>query len=84
MMATDKRGLPELLPDILQLVFQELVGDGEALLNVGLTCSAWRSLAQPSVCRVVDISSHNNGRQPQLKREMRPLVNADYDGSLGG
>lgn len=74
--------MPELPPDVLQLVFQELVGDYEALLNVSLTCSAWRSLAQPSVYRVVDISSHNNGRQPQLECEMRPLVYADYDGEF--
>ena len=78
-MTTDAREMPELPPDVLQLVFHELVGDEEALLNVSLTCSAWRSLAQPSVYRVVDISSHNNGRQPQLECEELPLVYADYD-----
>ena len=66
MMTTDVREMPELPPDVLQLVFQELVGDNEALLNVNLTCSTWRSLARPSVYREVDISSHKNGRQSQL------------------
>ena len=80
MMTTNVREMPELPPDVLQLVFQQLVGDNEALLNISLTCSAWRSLARPSVYRVVDISSHNNGRQFQLECEMRPLVYADYDG----
>lgn len=79
-MTTNVREMPELPPDVLQLVFQQLVGDNEALLNISLTCSAWRSLARPSVYRVVDISSHNNGRQFQLECEMRPLVYADYDG----
>ncbi|GAB7330787.1 hypothetical protein MBLNU13_g02335t2 [Cladosporium sp. NU13] len=79
-MTTDVREMPELPPDVIKLVFQELVSDQEALLNVSLTCSAWRSLAQPFIYRVVNISSHNNGRQPQLECEMRPLVYADYDG----
>jgi len=74
------REMPELLPDILQLVFRELVGDSTTLLNVSLACSAWRSLALPSVFRVVDISSHNNGRQPQLESEMYPIIYADYEG----
>jgi hypothetical protein len=79
-MATDPREMPELLPDILQLAFQELAGDSETLLNISLTCSAWRSLVLPSLYRVVDVSSHNNGRQPQLECDMVPLVYADYDG----
>jgi hypothetical protein len=82
MVTTDGREMPELPPDVLQIVFQELAGDYEALVNVSLTCSAWQSLAQPSVYREVDISSHNNGRQPQLECEMRPLVYADYDGEF--
>jgi len=73
--------MPELLPDVLQLVFQQLAGDNASLLNVSLTCRAWRSLALPSVFQVVDISSHNNGRQPQLECSVRPLVYADYCGS---
>jgi hypothetical protein len=79
-MTTDAREMPELPPDVLQLVFHELVGDEKALLNVSLTCRAWWSLAQPSVYCVVDIGSHNNGRQPQLECEELPLVYADYDG----
>jgi hypothetical protein len=74
------RKMPELSPDVLRLVFQELAGDSETLLNVSLTCSAWRSLALPSVYRVIDISSHNNGLQPQLERDMSSPVYADYDG----
>lgn len=74
--------MPELPTDILRLVFQELVGDNETLLNISLTCSAWHSLAVPSVYHAVDISSHNNGRQPQFECEMRPLVYADYDGEF--
>lgn len=80
MKTTDVREMPELPPSILQPVFQELVSDSEALLNVSLTCSTWRALAQPAVYREVDISSHNNGRQPQLECKVRPLVYADYDG----
>jgi hypothetical protein len=34
--------MPELLPDILQHVFQQLAGDNEALLIVSLTFRAWR------------------------------------------
>lgn len=74
--------MPELPPDVLHFVFQELVGDYETLLNVSLTCRGWQSLAQPSVYHAVDISSHNNGRQPQLENETRPLVYADYDGEF--
>jgi hypothetical protein len=81
-MTTDAREMPELPPDVLQLVFHELVGDEKALLNVSLTCRAWWSLAQPSVYCVVDIGSHNNGRQPQLECEELPLVYADYDGKF--
>jgi hypothetical protein len=74
--------MPELVPDVLQLVFQHLVGDSASLLNVSLTCRAWRSLALPCVFQVVDISSHNNGRLPELECEMRPLLYADYDGEF--
>jgi hypothetical protein len=74
--------MPELVPDVLQLVFQQLVGDSASLLNISLTCRAWRSLALPCVFQVVDISSHNNGRQPQLECEMRPILYADYDGDF--
>ena len=80
MNAADMREMPELPADILRLVFQELVGDNETLLNISLTCGAWHSLAVPSVYHTVDISSHNNGRQPQLECEVLPLVYADYDG----
>ena len=74
------RDTPELSPDILRLVFRELAGDNETLLNISLTCSAWRSLALPAVYRVVDISSHNDGLQPQLESDTSPPVYADYDG----
>lgn len=69
----------ELVPDVLQLAFEQLAGDSEALLNVSLTCRAWRSLALPCVYQVVDISSHNNGRRPDLESDMFPIVSADYD-----
>jgi hypothetical protein len=72
--------MPELVPDVLQLVFRELAGDNASLLKVSLTCRAWRSLALPALFQVVDISSHNNGRQPQHEDSVRPLVYADYDG----
>jgi hypothetical protein len=74
--------MPELVPDVLQLIFQELVGDTSSLLNVSLTCRAWRSLALPCLFQVVDISSHNNGRQTELECEMRPILYADYDGEF--
>lgn len=67
MIVADSCKMPELPADILRLVFQELVGNNETLLNIELTCSAWHSLALPSVCHAMDISSHNNGRQPQLE-----------------
>lgn len=72
--------MSEIVPDVLQLVFRQLAGDNASLLNISLTCRAWRSLALPCVFQVVDISSHNNGRQPQLECEVLPLVYADYDG----
>lgn len=68
----------ELVPDVLQLVFQQLVGDSVSLLNVSITCRSWRSIALPCLLQAVDISSHNNGRQPQLECEMRTMVYADY------
>ncbi|KAM0697445.1 hypothetical protein Q7P36_002299 [Cladosporium allicinum] len=64
-MASDLAKIPELLPDILQLVFQQLTGDNETLLSVSLTCHAWRWLALPALYQVIDISSHNNGHLPQ-------------------
>jgi hypothetical protein len=70
----------ELVPDVLQLIFRQLAGDNASLLNVSLTCRTWRSLALPAVFQVVDVSSHNNGRQPQHEYEdVRPLVDAEYD-----
>jgi hypothetical protein len=74
--------MPEIVPDVLQLVFQQLAGDSASLLNISLTCHAWRLLALPCLFQVVDISSHNNGRLPHLECEMRPLVYADYDGEF--
>ena len=74
--------MPELVPDVLQLVFRHLAGDNATLLNVSLTCRAWRSLALPVVFQIVDVSSHNNGRQPQHESSVRPLVYADYDGEF--
>jgi hypothetical protein len=72
--------MPEIVPEVLQLVFQQLAGDYASLLNISLTCRAWRSLALPTVFQVVDISSHNNGRQPQHEDEdVRPVVDAEYD-----
>ena len=64
-MASDLAKIPELSPDILQLVFQQLVGDNETLLSISLTCHAWRWLALPALYQVIDISSHNNGHLPQ-------------------
>jgi hypothetical protein len=72
----------ELVPDVLQLIFRQLAGDNATLLNISLTCRAWRSLALPAVFQVVDISSHNNGRQPQHECDVRTLVYADYDGEF--
>lgn len=77
-MASELTKIPELLPDILQLVFQQLAGDNETLLNVSLTCRAWRWLAWPAVYSAVDLSSHNNGRQAQHEMECRPIVYADH------
>jgi hypothetical protein len=74
--------MPELVPDVLQLVFRQLAGDNASLLNISLTCRAWRSLASPALFQVVDISSHNNGRQPQHESSVRPMVYADYDGEF--
>jgi hypothetical protein len=48
--------MPELLPDILQLVFQQSAGDNETLLNISLVCSKWHWLALPSVYHTVDIN----------------------------
>jgi hypothetical protein len=72
--------MPELVPDVLQHIFRQLAGDNASLLNISLTCRAWRSLALPAAFQVVDISSHNNGRQPKHENSVRPLVYADYDG----
>lgn len=72
--------MPEIVPDVLRLIFQQLAGDNASLLNISLTCRAWRTLALPCVFQVVNISSHNNGRQPQLECDVLPLVYADYDG----
>jgi len=82
-MVFDLAKVPELLPEILQVVFQELAGDYELLLNISLTCHAWRRLALPALYREVDLSSHNNGRQPQHEDiDWKPMVYADYHGDF--
>lgn len=66
-------------PDVWQLIFDQLAGDYTSLCNVALTCRTWRTLSEPSLFKVVDISSHNNGRLPELEFPNDfPVVHADY------
>lgn len=60
-MASYSAKTPELIPDVLRLVFQQLAGDSNTLLNISLSCHTWSLLALPYVYQVVDISHHNNG-----------------------
>lgn len=68
--------------DLLQLIFDNLVGDYKTLVNAGLVCRSWRALSLPSLLKDVDLSSHNNGRLPELEDQDYPLdravVMSDY------
>ena len=69
-MASDTREMPELLSDILQLVFSQLAGDHETLLNISLTCRTWRWLALPSLYQVVDFHRHRNNGSCELSQPL--------------
>lgn len=79
-MATDSSVLSSISPDILRLIFDQLAGDYATLCNVSLTCRSWRTLSWPSLLRVADLSSHNNGRQPQHECNIIPVIYADHHG----
>lgn len=72
-------GLPV---DILQLIFDHLVGDTNTLARVGLVSRSWHILSLPFLLKHVDLSSHNNGRLPDYEDSSFPLlrgvVMADY------
>ena len=73
---------PDMPPDVWQLIFDQLAGDYASLCNVSLTCHAWRSLSEPSLYKIVDISSHNDGRLPQYEKpDVLPVVYAEYSAS---
>ena len=58
-MTSHPRDAPNLSPDVLHLVFEQLECD--TLCKVGLTCHAWRSLSSSPLFRFVDLSCHNIG-----------------------
>lgn len=67
-----------LAAEILLMVFENLVGDTETFIRVGLVCRSWRALSLPLLLRD---SSHNNGRlheHDELECFFRPFVMADY------
>ncbi|KAI0465557.1 hypothetical protein F4859DRAFT_528341 [Xylaria cf. heliscus] len=68
--------------DILQLIFDDLVGDTNTLARIGLVSRSWRTLSLPFLLKHVDLSSHNNGRLPEYEDPSFPLlrdvVMADY------
>lgn len=68
--------------EILQLIFESLVGDAGALTRVGLVARSWRTLSLPFLLKDVNISSHNNGRVPEFETPELPLFRgiamADY------
>ncbi|KAK6432914.1 hypothetical protein LTR95_010906, partial [Oleoguttula sp. CCFEE 5521] len=71
--------------DVLVLSFKHLSAelDYKSLCNIGLTCRKWRSLSLPCLLERVDVSSHNNGRQPQFEDpEFCQVIHADYDGKF--
>lgn len=78
-MNASSRAATTLSLDAWSLVFEELIDDYESLCNVGFTCRDWRVLSLPSLLRVVDISSHNNGRVPEHENEAVPVIYADHD-----
>ncbi|OQO02811.1 hypothetical protein B0A48_11094 [Cryoendolithus antarcticus] len=70
-----------LSPDVLVLIFKHLSVelDYESLCNLGLTCRKWRLLSLPCLLERVDVSSHNNGRQPQFEDpDFYPVIYADH------
>lgn len=68
--------------EILQLIFESLVGDAGDLTRVGLVARSWRTLSLPFLLKDVDLSSHNNGRVPEYETPELPLFRgvamADY------
>ncbi|XXH01314.1 Histone chaperone asf1 [Hypoxylon texense] len=74
-----ENGLPA---EIVQLIFENLVGDTKTLADVGLVCRSWRALSLRFLLQDVDLSSHNMGRLPEYEqysfRFFREVVMADY------
>ncbi|KAI1662943.1 hypothetical protein F4813DRAFT_14904 [Daldinia decipiens] len=68
--------------EILQLIFDNLVGETRTLARVGLVSRSWRTLSLPFLLKDVDLSSHNNGRLPEYETPYFPLLRgiamADY------
>ncbi|KAF3068899.1 hypothetical protein GL218_08188 [Daldinia childiae] len=68
--------------EILQLIFDNLVGETGTLARVGLVSRSWRTLSLPFLLKDVDLSSHNNGRLPEYETPSFPLLRgitmADY------
>lgn len=61
--------------DLMQLIFDQMVGDTQTLATAGLVCRSWRALSLRSLLEDVDLSSHNRGR-------IQELEDLDLDSSL--
>lgn len=64
--------------DSLFLILEHLADNAEALCSLSLTCKALRNLSLPYLLKSIDLSSHNNGRQPEYEDEIRPEIYADF------
>lgn len=65
--------------DVWQLIFDQLAGDYDSLCCISLVCRTWHILSEPSLFKIVDISSHNNGRLPEHEHSsIFPVAYADH------
>lgn len=60
--------------DVLQLIFDNLVGDNKTLSRAGLVSRSWRTYSLCFLLKDVDLSSHNNGRLPDREEPSLPLL----------
>ena len=80
---TNSEGETNFPHDVMRLIFDQLAGDYDSLSNVSLTCHLWCSLSLPSLLRVVDLSSHNDGRLPERELPpVAPVLYADFNSAF--
>lgn len=81
-MADSSSPFTKLPADILSPLIDHLHGNSQALTNLSRTCKGLHASCTPSLLSVVDLSSHNLGRQPEHESQdlasMFTVVKADF------